>query len=710
MARSFSLTPERILGLKDGLPWYDSRDYPVQFFPTSDVIQISVDVNYPDFIHANSYGFAAGDTGGGVIRQSCSSYVTIPFQDWGPSDQPGITNDLPDEVIGTMPGDADVALVRVKGVRTNAPDQVLGNTVPVAFEENVWTAADGGTVLMEMLFPVVRMMWIRFSPTLNMDGTRNIILTRKQSIRKITYTHWRSGNSPLSTGWTFGGTNGRYGHMVKHIESKGPTIAPGGVITYRRGDGSQCSLTDSSDYSSSYDMDIEITPGRSDIASDSSGGGSGLGATSFDYVDSNSIDSGGGSTHTYLDLNIGTPPEGDNTRHVLVSVMARTGSGISGAKDLTGVTVEGVAASQVLYRRFFIDNPGSNDSSWVVTYYIISVPTGTTADIVLSFNAVFTNSLVDLFSIYNLPSTIPGDTISLDFNTSGTNSQGIDVTANGSLFTLINGGGVSALSGISAVIPADGLSTWRGFESIAASATRNIVITNNGSPGVWIAAAFAGRPGKAYLFTDSASAPGVSPPVFSDLYIGDAPNSGETRYVVAVFTITDTTTSANADMGTVTLNGVAMTLLRKERANANAGKCDIMAVYGLSVSSGTEGDFVFNITGATAADSFVDVYALYNLASFTPVDIEAPSAGALSFSTSMNTGAFGFGIALGVVYDLGGTEPTITLDGFENTSSVFDGTANGRFIRSYGVTEAGTQAIGMTTSYGANRFIWMTFN
>lgn len=720
MARSFSITPVRILGLKDGVSWYDSRDYPVQFYPPDETILIEdVVVSFPDFVHANAYGFAAGDTGGGVIRQSCSSYVSIPFQDWGPADQPGITNDLPNIVIGTMPGDADIALIRVNGTRTNTPDQILGNTVPTAFEEGQLVQMDGGTMLVEILFPIVRMMWIRFAATLNMDGTRNIILTRKQSIVKTAYTYWRSGNSPLNTGWTYGGTNGRYGHIAKLIEAKGPNIAPGGVITYRRGDGGQCSLTDTSDFSSDYLFDIEILPGRSNISSENSGGGSGLGATYFDLVETAELLLTA-TTHTFTDVYIGAAPESPNTRHVLVAITAFNTSD-STSRDMTGLTIGGVAATQLVYERYYFNNTGSNDSNFVAAYYLLEVPSGESTTVVASYSTNFRSAQIDVFSIYNLPSTTPVDTIDLSFGTATGvyNTQPTDVQAFGSLFSMFAAGFASAtmdLRNIANVLnylpDGGGISRWRGYEAISTTGVRNVEATYDSSLlAPWVGVSLQGRPGRAYQFSDSSSRSGLSDTAtaFPDLNIGQPAKTNEKRYIVCIFSMNYVRTGT-PDMGTVTVNGVSMTLLRKERTTVS-GEAQIMAVYGVELTtSDTEGDFIFNYTGGQAREVMVDVYTMYNLLSLTPVDIEAAAANATSHSGSINGANFGFGIALTEVFGSGPTAPTLTVTGFQSVSDLLHSTDNGYYVRSFGIVNAGSVSVSMSSSYNQTKSIWMTFN
>ncbi len=409
MASSFEVTGGRIVGLKNGVSFFDTEAYPVQFYPTSDKIVLTgLTISFPDFHHANAYGYAAGDTGGGVIQQSCHSFVTLPFQEWGPSDAPGITDTLSDVVIGTVPDGTDLRRIRVKLTRTSAPDQINGNDVPVEPQEGEWVNADGGSMVLEFLWPLARMIWIRKAAASNGDGTTNLLLTRKQSIQKRLYTHWRLNNSPTSTGWTYGGTNGMYGHIVKSIQQKGPTIAPGGVITYRRGEGSQCSLTDTSDFSSTYMADIEIIPGRSNIVPEGFGAGAG-GGTTFVFTDLDSQNPTS-STHTYTSKFLGVAPGSGETRHIIVAVTGYSGDDTS-AQNVNSVTIDGVAASLAVRQRTYIDLSGSNDFSVVSAIFIAEVPNHDEGDIQITWSTAFWFSQIEVYAAYNLASTTPDDTV-----------------------------------------------------------------------------------------------------------------------------------------------------------------------------------------------------------------------------------------------------------------------------------------------------------
>lgn len=406
MARSFSQTPGRLVGLKDGVTFFDTDAHPVQFYPAADKITVTGQtISFPDFHHANAYAYAAGLIGADVY-QSCHSFVSIPYQEWGPTSDPGISDVLSETVLGTVDDTIDVLNIRVNLTRTSAPDQVNGNDVPVAFQEGEWVGCDGGTLLVEWLFPIVRMIRIKLADTDNGDGTRNVILQRKQSIKKTMYGFWRANNSTTSSGWTYGGTNGRFGHIVKSIQAKGPSFAPGGVITYRRGDGSECSLTDTSDYSAEYQGDIEIIPGRSLITPDSTGG-----SNSGKYFQLADIDilEDDSTTHTFTSKNLGPAPISGQTRHVIVVATSYQGAG-SNAESISTCTINGVTASLAVKQETYVNATGANDHNFITSIWIAEVPTDDEGDIVFTFSDNFWATQIDVFSAYNLSSATPDHT------------------------------------------------------------------------------------------------------------------------------------------------------------------------------------------------------------------------------------------------------------------------------------------------------------
>lgn len=713
MARSFSITPVRILGLKDGQSWYDSRNYPVHFFPPEDVVLIEdVVVNFPDFVHANAYGFVAGDTGGGTIRQSCSSYVTIPFQDWGPADQPGISNNLSDAVIGTIPGDADVVLIRINGIRTNPPDQINGNSVPTGFEEGQWVQADGGTMLIEYLFPIVRMIWIRFAATLNLDGTRNVILTRKQSIRKTLFSFWTAGNSSSSIGWTFGGTNGRYGHIVKLIEAKGPAIAPGGLVTFRRGDGGQCSLTDTSDYASSFTMDIEITPGKSNIDNENTGGSSGIGGTRMDLTDFAEVQ-GASTSHTYNGKFIGEVPSTLETRTLFVVAKGHI-SLQSASRTINGVTYNGVAMTEVVKQTTYLDKTGSNDPSTVVGIWRIDSPAvdGETANFVVSFSASFWYSDIDIYAVYNLPSTTPIETLK---SGNGDVTHSLDTVPYGEVIggVLGMGGGVQSLAvtGPQNIVLENVTVTSpntvqgkrvRGYQQGNLPNPLSIAITDGmeNTANAW--ASFQGRPGRSYGFTDTfiyeASFTSLTVPGMS---IGDVPETGNTRHVIAVITIAGSSTSFDVS-SPVTIGGITATQRAKYRLPGST-RSYMSMVYIAEVPTGITADIIIPTTGGTGAQAIVDVYAAYNLLSTVPTDTAGYNALGPSFSDTLNSNPFGFSIGGGLC------SGTVTVTGLDNVITEI-ATANGGQYRwlAWKQTDS-ANTVGVTTGANTLTGVWASF-
>jgi hypothetical protein len=403
MVREAKLTPGRTFGKKDGATFFDTDAWPVQFVPASAEINLTDrTITWPDLAKTNAYAFARGLIGSSLYS-GCTSYVCVPFQEWGPAAMlPPPTNVLADEVIGTVPAGTDHLFVLVKLTRTTSPSQMAGKTLPVLFAEGLWVNCPGGGLPIEKYGPFARHLSIVLAPEPNVDGTINVILRRKQSISKRRYSFWRSDNSPEQSGWTWGGTNGIYGHIVAQIQSLGPTFDPSTSIRKRNGSG-PCSLTDPTNYTSVYTGDIRIIAGRDDIEPANERTGPLLAFCGTEATDS------ANATHTFSGVSLGAPAAGRRI-FVAVSAMKRLATGTG--YFLTGVKVAGVPAAIVVERRTTEDATGNNDSVYIASIWAINVPAGASADVEVTYSASFNKTRVAIFAAYDLVSGTPDGTIS----------------------------------------------------------------------------------------------------------------------------------------------------------------------------------------------------------------------------------------------------------------------------------------------------------
>ena len=140
------------------------------------------------------------------------------------------------------------------------------------------------------------------------------------------------------------------------------------------------------------------------------------------------------TTYTFASQNIGIA---SSTRRVIVAVRILS----SAARTISSVTVGGVAATAVVTRTV------TNFFNYRLSFYIADVPTGTTADVVITNSGACEASSISVWAAYNLASSIAVDS-DLSTNTSSpfaipslsTTEGGILVAASLSL----TGGAVSA--------------------------------------------------------------------------------------------------------------------------------------------------------------------------------------------------------------------------------------------------------------------------
>lgn len=368
MTLTYEHAPGRIQMKEDGTAFFDTDYYPVMLGPSTVEITGQT-VTFPDLLKGIGYGFARGLIGS-TMNRSCHSLITLGAQEWGPENMRPEADDpsrvLSETVLTTVPAACDGLIVQVNLARTSAPSQVNGITIPVLPKEGEWVTAPGGSLPLEYLFPVSRQMDIVLQtdadgdPVFNVDGTRNVVLQRRQSVNRKFYTFYRSDT--LNSGWTAHGTGvGQYGHLVHSIEAKGPSGTPGDGTDYAYGGSNQCSLTDPTDYSSEYSADIRITPMFMNEAPENSGSNS----KSAFFVGHQTIQNPSGQTVWDFDPIYAGAEHPTRYAYVLISTSVSTVMTTS----IGGVTINGVPATALVPS---FDNDDVID--WALFY--ANVPTG----------------------------------------------------------------------------------------------------------------------------------------------------------------------------------------------------------------------------------------------------------------------------------------------------------------------------------------------
>ena len=115
---------------------------------------------------------------------------------------------------------------------------------------------------------------------------------------------------------------------------------------------------------------------------------------------------------------------GYRTRHLIIGIAT-----VGGPGTISGVTVGGVAATEVVNAPFD-DVPDGTSSIWIV-----SLPTGTSGDVVVSgsdLDAVW----LSVWAAYNLNSATATDTASDIGATAGPSDLSVDVLAGGAVFAI----------------------------------------------------------------------------------------------------------------------------------------------------------------------------------------------------------------------------------------------------------------------------------
>lgn len=235
-------------------------------------------------------------------------------------------------------------------------------------------------------------------------------------------------------------------------------------------------------------------PSSAQLMSTGIGGGgfgaaAGGGSLTYTYAGSSFIAGTPAPPYTFTSLAIGTASA---DRRVVVSLNIKCAANTASC-DPTGVTIGGVSATQAVYRRA---------SSYVASVWYAAVPTGTTANVVISGYA---NGFVDSFVIHSGSLTgSSGPTVA-----STITSDPPGYPTGGSQAVTVPAGGVMVLSGVAAsnsppttsfgwtnatgnyAVDGVNFSLAGSIATATASATITQTVTNSGGADGWSSAQFA---------------------------------------------------------------------------------------------------------------------------------------------------------------------------------------------------------------------------
>lgn len=239
----------------------------------------TISVAYPDLTKDWVYNWRWQSTnaGGGNynIANRGDAYITAPPQEWSAT-----------TILAAAPAGANLVAAKVRINRTTAPANAWsGNTIAVKPKQNVWMPFTGSLLVEEQVG-----MCRAFS--LYIDGSSNLILHRQQSVSTgpgsgVDHTTW-NGGSPLSSAYygdtAAGGSGTKRGGEWVYNAAAGLTIyndgtmsgsttgsvsdfPPGsGIISVptnrRLGQANALPTTDTTNYASTYTVDLAIKFGR----------------------------------------------------------------------------------------------------------------------------------------------------------------------------------------------------------------------------------------------------------------------------------------------------------------------------------------------------------------------------------------------------------------------------------------------------------------
>jgi hypothetical protein len=203
------------------------------------------DISFPDFAKSNCYGFAYATDMIGFDFSSCVSMISLNPQEY----DSGLS------FVCNLPAGANYFETEITLSRVVAPSTFLDKPIPDVFGSGARHMPDGNSAIVEAIGPMVRMF--------SFERSGNAVyLRRKQSITNAgPQVQFNSGNNNngsgggFRAGWTYGGDPNAW--PAYRIDSRNS-----GGIDKRRGSGNQCSLSDPTNYASTWRGAVTITPGH----------------------------------------------------------------------------------------------------------------------------------------------------------------------------------------------------------------------------------------------------------------------------------------------------------------------------------------------------------------------------------------------------------------------------------------------------------------
>jgi hypothetical protein len=212
------------------------------------------DISFPDFAKSNCYGFAYATDMIGFDFSSCVSMVSLNPQEY----DSGLS------FVCNLPAGANYFETEITLSRIISPSTFLDVAIPDVFGSGARHMPDGNSAIVEAIGPMVRMFSFEQIIVKDANGvvlSNKIYLRRKQSITNAgAQVAWNSGNNNNTgsggyrAGWTYGGDPNAWPSY--RIDSRNS-----GGIDKRRGSNNQCSLSDPTNYASTWRGTVTITPG-----------------------------------------------------------------------------------------------------------------------------------------------------------------------------------------------------------------------------------------------------------------------------------------------------------------------------------------------------------------------------------------------------------------------------------------------------------------
>lgn len=275
MVDSLTIESNRISVVKNDKIAFDTTRKSIHLFPNNKIIVNNVQIVFPNLLSTIFYNHR-GAAGSGNFCETYSALLPQEhgpgYGDFSPTAQQYLANRQPPRreissfSIGSVPSDTTYIDVRARVRRTQTPPTFMRNISPplVFLPLNEWINLPGGSCICEYFFPLSRMFnVVRIGTDIRIDRYQSVYANPNQTITSTGGDENNVVSSQLGTQWgNYTQAPIYWAEPAVFFDTKGPDGNGNHRPPWGTTSQNSCSVGSVVDYTSVYQVDFIITPGR----------------------------------------------------------------------------------------------------------------------------------------------------------------------------------------------------------------------------------------------------------------------------------------------------------------------------------------------------------------------------------------------------------------------------------------------------------------